>query len=281
MIYERGKIPEKGPCQWLDFSSLTDLKDHLESAPLTGADRANEGGWADGSHADALRCLERGQPKMVRNSDAFLAKVERLTEGLVTSGYCVVPTVAGGAANVPAYLSGHPLSMRRRVRVVTETKPVVILSDVWVSASVGNDTIVRRGAAAMALARVLSANRPVTLALMCGHGPSDVDGPIMWSVPIDTAPLDLSRASWALQSPQMLRLHGHRLLYRYTRDTMGLRPYGDEEWQRNEMAEHFAARRGYGDEYIALPDASEFSSDEIAIDWVQSQISAFQDRQAA
>jgi hypothetical protein len=115
-----------------------------------------------------------------------------------------IDSVAGGAPNVPAYLAGSPVSMRRRARVMDTAAPLVIALELGVSAAVDTATIARRGAAALALARIASASRPVELwgYFAARDGADHCAG---MAVKLDTAPMDVSRAAWLFCAPEALR----------------------------------------------------------------------------
>jgi hypothetical protein len=101
--------------------------------------------------------------------------------------------------------------MRRRYRQSTSTAPLGIVVDCTASAGFGKRDFEKRGAAILALVRVLSQSRPVTLHVACGlaaneeaKGYYDLDA--TWIVAqVDTAPLDLARASYVMSAPGFLR----------------------------------------------------------------------------
>ena len=159
--------------------------------------------WVGASAAATLRSAAQGDAARVALADAMLDRIETRV-GFEARRWRTVDSVAGGAPNVPAYLAGSPLSMRRRVRVMDTAAPLVIALELGVSAAVDNDTIARRGAAALALARVASASRPVELwAYFAARDASDHCAGM--AIKLDTAPLDVARAAWLLCAPEALR----------------------------------------------------------------------------
>lgn len=159
--------------------------------------------WVGASAAATLRSASHGDAARVALADAMLDRIET-SVGFEARRWRTVDSVAGGAPNVPAYLAGSPLSMRRRVRVMDTASPLVIALELGVSAAVDNDTIARRGAAALALARVASASRPVELwAYFAARDGSEHCAGM--AIKLDTAPLDVARAAWLLCAPEALR----------------------------------------------------------------------------
>jgi len=97
--------------------------------------------------------------------------------------------------------------MRRRKRAEHEAAPVTIFVDVFASAMFSHDDIVTRGAAVLALTRILSAHRPIELYVaLASTGGSGTTG--AFAVRINSTPLDLAHASFALMGVSFLRRIG-------------------------------------------------------------------------
>jgi hypothetical protein len=174
---------------------------------------------------ESLAHFRNGNPALVPASDAYL---EKLTDRpLVSRRWQIVPSVAGGAPNVPAMLSGHPLAMFRRQRIASDQAPLAIIVDVASSAGIGTRDLERRGAAILALVRMLSASRAVSLyvgvSVTCGHlkGDRTHDATHIFTR-CDTAPLDLARLAHMLGQPSTAR----RLYYGAAYEAEGA-PTGD------------------------------------------------------
>jgi hypothetical protein len=133
----------------------------------------------------------------------MLARLEDAV-GFEARRWRTVDSVAGGAPNVAAFLAGSPVSMRRRVRMMDAAAPLTIAVEMVVSANADKASIARRGAAALALARIAAGQRPVALwgYYVCRD---DDDKAAAYAVRIDTAPLDTSRAAWLLCAPEACR----------------------------------------------------------------------------
>lgn len=161
-------------------------------------------GWAGADTATTLVRAAGGDAARVAQADAMLARLEDAV-GFEARRWRAVDAVAGGVPNVPAYLSGAPLAMRRRARVMDAAAPLTIAVELGVSASVGERTIARRGAAALALARIAAGSRPVELWAYFAARDGSGAGDAVMAVRVDTAPVDVARAAWLFCAPEALR----------------------------------------------------------------------------
>jgi hypothetical protein len=167
--------------------------------------------WYGGVTFDeACELAIHGDVKLVAKSDALLAKFERYA--FETSGKGWRNDVVGALPDVPAYIAGHPLNMRRRTRLDSAAAPIAIVIDTTISAAIDSKTIMRRGAAILALVRILAGRRPVELWAVSQVNAED-GGCATVGARIDTTPLDLGTAAFALTHPAFPR----RLCYSIAR----------------------------------------------------------------
>lgn len=182
-----------------------------------------------GSAAEAARTLLTGDESMVEASNAYLTKLEDMIT-VETKKFRIIDDVSGGLPNVPALLAGHPLAMRRRQRVASDQGAITILLDLTTSQGISTQQIERRGAALLALVRILSSLRPVNLyamtALGCVGHHRNVCACTL--VHVETAPLDLARAAYLLSARNVSR----ELFFRYG-DTFMEVTEGDITWPWN------------------------------------------------
>ena len=142
-----------------------------------------------GMHNDAAR-LEQGEPELTAKADAFLKKFE--DEIFLGKGHANVDDVVGAIPNVPAFLAGHPQHMRRRHKERNSRGPLVMMLELTGSSG-AMDTRHGRGAAMMALARLLTVSRPVEMWIMTTYGERNYMN--MLACRMDTTPLDVARAA--------------------------------------------------------------------------------------
>ncbi len=176
--------------------------------------------------ATALRKLTIGDNSLVPASEKLM---EELSSALPhTQRYVNVSDVVGALPNVPAYLSGNPVNMRRRARVARDDAPISVVCDVTSSAMIDAGDLLARGAALLAFVRVLSEHRAVSL--WCGIGLNVGAGSSMILWRIDTAPLDVARAAHLLSAPSVSRGLGYGLSHALHRSGGGW-PFQDHKRQ--------------------------------------------------
>lgn len=157
----------------------------------------------------AIELCTKGDLSAVPESDALLAKLESYT-AMPSTRAVWRDDVAGYFPNVPAYLAGSPMSMRRRVREENTSAPLAIIPDLGISGGITALQTRARGTAILALTRALSGCRPIELwAADMGaadeHGPYSQRNCVVVACRIQTTPLDLSSACYALTHPAFVR----------------------------------------------------------------------------
>jgi len=189
------------------FDNPTELAGYAGDLLRTGKGKerdASSRDWNDEKNSSqAIVTFQTGDLSGVAKSDALLRQFE--DRALVTHRPLWVADVAGPLPNVPAYLAGHPLAMKRRVRGGHEGAPIAIVVDIGAASMIERDQIERRGAAILALLRVLSARRPVELWAGAILDADECKNASAHFCRLDTAPLDLARASYILTNPAAIR----------------------------------------------------------------------------
>lgn len=264
------------------FDSIGDFARYLRgpAAACPYMSSISDNDWYGAAPVETQRRIDAGSAKATAACDRLLGQMESV--GFATSRFATVAAVAGGAPCVPAYLAGNPLAMRRRVRISDEAAPLAVVVDIGVSASVKAATIERRGAAALALVRLLAATRPVTLWAVTGQQVSrysDHATDAAFGVQIETAPLDVARAAWLLASPDAFR----RAAFSACQAIGGHPTEQDVNWLDNSHTRHPALLRdclpaltGCAD-FLLVPSLitageTQFDSDGAAADWVKAQL---------
>ena len=155
------------------------------------------------SFIEAVKLASTGDLSRVPESDRLLSEYEALS--FQSSRRAWTDDVVGALPNVPAYVAGLPMCMRRRSPQPSESAPVAILVDLTCSTFFTSDMIARRGAAILALVRCLSSRRNVELwAGTIVGADGDFNGVALFSR-VETSPLDLATAGYVLQSGAYLR----------------------------------------------------------------------------
>jgi hypothetical protein len=257
------------------------LRGHASVNPYMA--RSDDDDWAGASRAKTLACAQAGDSDRVADCDRLLSIMET-GANFATARSVTIAAVAGGVPNVPALLAGSPLSMRRRQRTTDQAAPLSVVVDIGVSSSVRHGTIARRGAAALALVRLLAATRPVTLWVAVGQQCSRHSAHAQnaaFVVRLDTAPLDLSRAAWLLCAPEAFRRAG----FSVSQTVAGYPTESGVNWLNGDHKRHPAlladclpALTGTAD-CLVVPSlitsgSTQFDSDSAAAAWVQEQLAA-------
>jgi len=206
--------------------------------------------WAGNlSLTGACNMAISGNLAMAARSDELLARFERFAFEAPLKAW--QRDVAGQRPDVPAFIAGHPAAMRRRVRLVSQAAPLAIVIDLTTSGGVNERDIEKRGAAILALCRVLAARRPVELWAGCMTDANGKDCCAMFAR-IDTSPLDLAHAAFAMVSPAYPR----QMLYSLARGAHGFQghwPYSDHNASRVHMRDIIRPALPHVGELLAIP----------------------------
>ena len=246
------------------IGDLVSLANAAAAVPETNATRkstTSSNKWVGGvSYDAALDMTRNGDLRGVAASDAYLTRFEALAP--MRGAWRVRDDVTGGVPNVPAYLAGTPLTMRRRERVATETAPLAVAVDLVSSQGISADILQKRGALILALVRALSATRPVELWIGASATIGERSNEGAWHIwaRLDTAPLDLARAAHVMTCPAVSR----GMLYAMLGDMGGTGgenlwwPYNSASWSRENMRHVLSRVIGSGDMLtIAAPHTND------------------------
>ncbi len=165
--------------------------------------------WFGGmTFEQSVEAVRRGDISGVAASDRLLADMEGLAP--VSHSWRTINSVVGMCPNVPQYLAGNPYSMRLKRRYATATAPLSVFVELVASAGIDAQTCLKRGAAMLALVRMLTNLRPVELWAVIAIGRQNSRSSLC--VRLDTAPLDLARAAHMLTHPSVFRALGYTSL---------------------------------------------------------------------
>lgn len=230
--------------------------------------------WSGGqSWQEARKALLEGHMAVVPKADALIEKLAGSSIELEQSQWEL--SMAGAFPCVPAYLADSPEAMFRQVQVKTDTAPVRIFASVCVSAGIDSETLEARGTTILALCMKLTSIRPVELyvyADMGGRGHA-----LMPCVKLETSPLDLSTATYALSHTSFLR----QLCFSWAHPkgwdgswAWGMQPTSDEGIAKTKAA------LGVGEHDLLIPGG--YSTDPLItqpVEWINEQIARFTNAQ--
>lgn len=210
----------------LDYEQLTAGKSLFQTDSYTGRS------WYNGeSIADSLRFARTGNASLVPAAEALISKIDT---AIVTPRRVIESAVAGAFVHVPSAIVGLPRTMRRIHYESTETAPITVIATATSSAGISSEILAQRGAAILALVLALSRQRALSLYVAdvhCNHAAAPFlpsprfadctgrDGETAIFCRINTAPLDLATACYALTSSGFCR----RLCYEISNKINGYR----------------------------------------------------------
>ena len=183
------------------YESIGEFAAKLDRLPA-GHKKSEAKAWnGNETFEQARQSLVKGKLSVVPKANALM---DKLAGDAIELGHTQwEQSVAGFIPCVPAFLSGSPESMYRPTEVQSDRAPVRIFASVCVSAGIGTEDLEKRGIAILALCQKLSNIRPVELYIYADMGGSG------WAcipcVKVETSPLDLSTATYALSGAAFLR----------------------------------------------------------------------------
>lgn len=238
---------------------------------------------------DTIEYGKFGNDKYVDRANRILESVEAKINdtGIDTSAFKIDRSSFGGAPIVPAYLAGNPNNMLVRRKLDMDTNPINVYIDLTVSASVEDFEIENRGVAALALTMLISRIRPVNLYLstfVCIGGEKlNTSGAIC---KVETSPLDIARAQWAMCSPEFLRRLGfmvaERHAYERNESSSSYIPWPFNDFNSPEyiipcLHDHFNTSKMENANYIMIPgfvsdgSSEQFKNDETSVDYIVNE----------
>lgn len=122
--------------------------------------RTSDHVWACGSFEDSMRFLQEGDTSKVEAAQRLM---ERITYAIPSIGPEWQMAPAGAFPVVPAFLSGRPDCMRRKVHVLRETAPIRVYVNLMSSAMIDPETLEKRGPVFLALVMAMARVRSVEL----------------------------------------------------------------------------------------------------------------------
>jgi hypothetical protein len=190
-----------------DLPGFVEFASRVPSEKRAASERRKA--WYGGmSYEQSTEAVRSGDLTGVAASDKLLAEMESLVP--VSKSWRTVDSVVGMCPNVPQYLAGNPYNMRLKRRCATVTAPLSIFVELVASAGIKAETCLKRGAAMLALVRMLANLRPVELWCVVAIGQKNSRSSLC--VRLDTAPLDLARAAHMLTHPSVFRALGYKSL---------------------------------------------------------------------
>lgn len=180
---------------------------------------SSDSSWDDGiSGREATKRALEGDTSYVGSYESFIKNIEEKIAPAARMGWA--PSVAGSRVSVPAYLSGNPYNMRRRMVREKHSRHVNIYVGTLCSCGIRPDQMLRRGQAILGLLTCLERMQiavDVTMFLYCA---TETENGLL-TVKLDTQPLSMSSVGFALAHVAFIRNVIYGIAYR--------------EWKMTEM----------------------------------------------
>jgi hypothetical protein len=204
-------------------------------------------GWAE-----SVRRTIEGDTSLVAQAQEWADKFEADVDDAQRKTY--VNAVSGSSVRVAAFLSGDARCMRKRVRDTAASRVVRIFVNIASSAGIASDALLKRGAAILGLVQALQA-RGVTarITLVLNHE-SNAN---VYTIDVDTTPVDLSTAGFAMAHPAFARNILYPMLTAIEGSVSAWNGCGDGAKFMSELLEPsdiYVPRPGLGDPMMSDPE---------------------------
>lgn len=170
--------------------------------------------WDAGvGYAQAIQLAKKGDPLLVSKSSDQLDRLVneyKLREEVRTS---YKRSVMGTRVNVPEYLSGSPLCMRRKQASEMQVRSVSIYVSTTCAAGITADQMLKRGSTIMALLEYLQMSQVAVQLYLLAETHGATDGDFIQVIQVESSPLDLSTASFAIAHPAFARQITYAMAY--------------------------------------------------------------------
>lgn len=239
--------------------------------------------WGGGTPNEVAKYCREGNTKDARRAEKLVADIANVA--VANTGLDLDYNLVHGVLDYGAMVAGDPMCMYGTTITETDRAPIGVYIDNWISASIPNRYIERRGSAVLALVLALSIYRPVICKYVgaAGFGPDPKTDNIQ-ILPVPTHPMDLGRAAFMLANPSFTRM-GMYCMPNTIHDHPGvdfgpmLAGGNGKHWQSTQLGNWMAERDG-AESNIFLPmmfdtKDARFKSDKAALDWVQETVKSY------
>lgn len=170
--------------------------------------------WDGGvGYAAALERAIAGDPSLV---DRYSHSVDKLVTDYKLSEQprqAYISSIAGSRVSVPEYLAGSPRCMKRRAPQEMQTRTVNIFVSTTCSAGVSSDNMLKRGATILALLEFLQMSQVSVQLCLVAETHGRTDGDLIQVIRVQSNPLDLSTAGFAIAHPAFARKLTYAMAY--------------------------------------------------------------------
>lgn len=185
---------------------------------------------------DAIRMSKEGDPTIVSK---YVSTVDKLVNEYQfrndnRTGYR--PSVAGSRVSVQDYLAGSPTCMRRRVPQEMQNRSVSIYVSTTCAGGIPADKMMVRGATILSLLEFLQTSQVSVELFLLAETHGRTDGDLIQVIQVESHPLNLSTAGFAIAHPAFAR----RITYCHAYNIDGF----NGQWGRSQSAYYSSGTGG-------------------------------------
>lgn len=188
------------PTQLVHFDNVTEFVAMAEK----NAYRCLNDHWASGERKEIVAKALDGDNAFVPGALDLLERVDVAIPP--TTGHASVRSPYGGRVDIGDWMADSPTPMRRRSKQRVDRGPVKVMVSFGPSSSLGQDVLVPRGQAIMALVMKIQQSRPVELYLYdetCIKGNEGIA--CYFLIRVESRPLSLAQVGFAISHPGFFR----------------------------------------------------------------------------
>lgn len=263
-------------CVRARYRDMDDLRAECKKSKHAAAYRREAPNrWAGGSYDDFLEQSEGRKNSYTDRADRYLTRFGNVA--LETLGVDLEYNDVHGMLDVDAYMNGESACLYGQTVHETDSAPIKMYMDQWISSTVSPRAIEMRGVACLALLQALSLHRPVMLDIVLCNRYSPTSTDIIQTVPAPTAPMNVSLAAWMVAAPVFVRKGYMGMTYHHggsSRSCSIPMISAGERWQSTQLGQYLAEEDGV-DDFVFLPmmfDNGKWTSEEYAIQWIKSEM---------
>jgi hypothetical protein len=252
------------------FESLADFGLEFKKHKIPPQGGSGDSSWTGETMRESIELAISGDTSKVAEAESLLEKVNANIE---MPARMWQTDVVGFFPSVPDYLSSHPECMRRIGDSVSEHTPIRIFVNTTSSVGMPWKSLQKRGVSILAAVMALARSRPIELWTITSldGGDSECSSNVM--VKINSNPLMLSEACYAICSIGFARNLTYSYAAEFNRFSGGWSNYGYDEGGSRKMLKGMAEK-----EDIVIPPS--FLTDELIIKdplaWVNKTLERFQ-----
>lgn len=276
MISRKVNYYKSKSCVFARYDDMADLVVQTQRSPYAKAYRKGTPvKWAGGTYNDFLEGAAGMPNNYTERADRYLTRFTNVA--METLGIDMDYNPTHGVLDMDAYMAGEPDCLYGNTYTESDSAPVRMYIDQWISSTVHPTAIEMRGIAMLALLQAVSLHRPVSMDMVLCNRYTPTGTDIIQTVPAPTAPMNVSLASWMVASPVFVRQGIMSMTYHHggsKRDCGIPMISAGRPWQSTQLGEWLAEQDGVQD-FVFLPmmfDNGGWKNEEYAIRWIKDNL---------